>query len=66
MKQVEKAVRLAQASDIPQIVALINRAFAVERFFKNGDRTNPEQLREMMAAGKFLLLLEEYELVACV
>jgi len=63
---VENAVRLAQASDIPQIVALINRAFAVEYFFKSGDRTNPEQVRDMMAAGIFLLLEDGDQLAACV
>ena len=32
----------ARASDVPQIVSLINRAFNVERFFKDADRTNAE------------------------
>ena len=66
MKQASETIRQAQSSDIPQIVGLINRAFAVERFFKSGDRTNPDQVREMLASGKFLLLHDADELVACV
>ena len=66
MKQVENAIRLAQAADIPAIVDLINRAFSVERFFKSGDRTNPDQIRQMMVVGKFLLLGHGDALAACV
>ncbi len=59
-------IREARPEDLPQIVSLINRAFAVERFFKNGDRTNPEQVQQMMHDGKFLLLTEDDQTVACV
>jgi N-acetylglutamate synthase-like GNAT family acetyltransferase len=58
MKDATGVVREASHSDAPQIVSLINRAFAVERFFKSGDRTNPEQVQQMMQDGKFLLLME--------
>jgi|SRR5579871_2421694 len=58
--------REASPEDIDVIVALINRAFSVERFFKNGDRTDPEQVRQMMQNGKFLLLAEGSDVVACV
>jgi ribosomal protein S18 acetylase RimI-like enzyme len=65
MKDVTGTVREASHSDIPQIVSLINRAFAVERFFKSGDRTDPEQVQQMMQDGKFLLLMDGDEMVAC-
>ncbi len=65
MKGVTGVVREASQADVPRIVALINRAFAVERFFKSGDRTNPEQVQQMMQDGKFLLLMERDEMVAC-
>lgn len=65
MKDVTGVVREASQADVPRIVALINRAFAVERFFKSGDRTNPEQVQQMMQDGKFLLLMERDEMVAC-
>src|SRR5271166_2564687 len=59
-------LREASAEDGDAIVALINRAFAIERFFKSGDRTDPEQVREMMHDGKFLLLMDGAATVACV
>ena len=65
MKDVTGVVREASQADLPQIVALINRAFAIERFFKSGDRTDPDQVQQMMDEGKFLLLMEGDELVAC-
>ena len=65
MKDLTGVMREASHADIPQIVLLINRAFAVERFFKSGDRTDPEQVQQMMQDGKFLLLIDEDEMVAC-
>ena len=65
MKDLTVVMREASHADIPQIVLLINRAFAVERFFKSGDRTDPEQVQQMMQDGKFLLLIDEDEMVAC-
>jgi ribosomal protein S18 acetylase RimI-like enzyme len=65
MKDLTGEVRQASHSDIPQIVSLINHAFAVERFFKSGDRTNPEQVQQMMEDGRFLLLMEGDAMVAC-
>ncbi len=58
--------RQASADDVGAIAALINRAFAVERFFKSGDRTNPEQIQQMMHEGKFLLLADKDGIDACV
>ena len=60
------ALRTATVGDVDAIASLINRAFAVERFFKSGDRTDPEQVRQMMRDGRFLLLHDGVELVACV
>ena len=59
-------VREASENDVDAIVSLINRAFAVERFFKSGDRTNRQQVEQMMNDGKFLLLTDKAEMVACV
>lgn len=66
MNETKEAIRPASLSDLPQIVTLINRAFAVERFFKSGDRTDSGQIRQMMEQGKFLLLEDGGDLVACV
>lgn len=62
----EARVRRAVAADGPAIVDLINRAFAVEKFFKSGERTDDAQVSEMMQAGEFLLLESPALLIACV
>jgi len=59
-------LRTATEADVARIVDLVNRAFAVERFFKTGDRADEAQILELMRDGRFLLLLEEEVLVACV
>jgi N-acetylglutamate synthase-like GNAT family acetyltransferase len=66
MDETTDAIREASRSDIPQLVSLINRAFAVTRSFRRGVRTSPEQIERMMGEGKFLLLGGELDPVACV
>ena len=66
VSETKAAIRPATPSDISQIVNLINRAFAVERFFKSGDRTDSEQIGQMMEQGTFLLLENDGDLMACV
>ncbi len=60
------ATREASGDDTDAIVALINRAFAVESFFKTGDRTNLAQVQQMMQDGRFLLLMDGTAIAACV
>lgn len=48
-------LRLATRDDTSAIVSLVNRAFEVELFFLNGDRTNVENVMEMMERGEYLL-----------
>lgn len=62
----KELVREATAADVSEIVSLINRAFAVERFFKNADRTDADTVQQYMTEGTFLLLYEGGEMVACV
>ncbi len=59
-------LRNAVPADIPAIVDLINRAFAVEKFFKSGERTDVVQVTDMMRTGKFLLLMAGDALIACI
>jgi ribosomal protein S18 acetylase RimI-like enzyme len=59
-------LRQASATDIPAIVALINRAFAVEKFFKTGERIDAVQVAEMLQHGTFLLLITAGTLIACI
>lgn len=59
-------VREANGSDVSAIAELVNRAFAVERFFKSGDRTDEAQVRELMQTGSFLLITDGQALTSCV
>jgi len=59
-------LRRATHGDVASIVALVNRAFAIERFFKTGDRIDEAQICEMMLHGPFLLLSDDDTLIACV
>jgi len=47
-------VRPATAVDTPQVIELVNAAFAVETFI-DGTRTDGERLAEMMRGGHFLV-----------
>ena len=49
-------VRAAGLDDVPELVRLINAAFSIERFFKTGDRTSVEEIRDLARRGEFLLL----------
>lgn len=49
-------LRQADSSDLPSLVSLINRAYEVERFIFDKDRTNLAELQEMSQKGQFLLL----------
>jgi GNAT superfamily N-acetyltransferase len=62
----ERIIRTASASDAPALVRLINKAFAVERFFKEADRTDLDDIRHHMKEGTFLVLEEGTDLAACV
>ncbi len=59
-------VRDAAAPDAEAIAGLVNRAFLVERFFVDGDRTNPAEIWRLLEKGAFLLAEADGRLVACV
>ena len=57
----------AGADDAPQLASVINRAFAIERFFMTADRTTVEEVRRLLAAGAFLVVRDhDGALPACV
>ena len=58
--------RIAEPKDAEAIVALVNAAFSIERFFIDADRTNREEIITYLQKGKFLLLEENAQLLACV
>jgi N-acetylglutamate synthase-like GNAT family acetyltransferase len=58
--------RFATEPDLPTLMALVNKAFQVERFFLLGDRLDPERARQHFERGSFLVAEEEGVLVGCV
>jgi N-acetylglutamate synthase-like GNAT family acetyltransferase len=58
--------RFADESDRESLMALINRAFAVEAFFIRGDRLSPQRLADHMQTGRFLLAEDDTRLLGCV
>jgi len=59
-------MRTAESADAENIAHLVNIAFRPERFFTDGDRTNPEKVRALLQKGIFLLNEEAGTIVACV
>ena len=60
------ALRTATTDDVPQIVSLLNAAFAMERDFIDKDRTSPPEVERYMAAGTFFIVDgDERALSAC-
>jgi N-acetylglutamate synthase-like GNAT family acetyltransferase len=60
------SIRTAEARDADAIARLINRAFLVEQFFIERDRTNPATVRSLMEKGEFLLAEDAPNLLGCV
>ena len=50
------SVRRASLRDAAALADLVNRAYAIEEFFVDGDRTNPGELARMMETGTFVVL----------
>ncbi len=48
-------LRVASPAEAPIVAQLINDAFAVEMFFKRGDRTSPDDVRSLMRDGEFFV-----------
>jgi len=59
-------LRQAKTEDAESVSRLINDAFRSERFFSDEDRTNPNEVRDLMKKGIFLLADEEEKPIACV
>ncbi len=60
------SIRIATENDIDAIVRLVNKAFLVEQFFIERDRTDPATVRALMEKGMFLVAEEDSSLVGCV
>ena len=58
--------RQAELVDIDAIVRLVNRACMAESAYVDGERVNPNAVREMWPRGKFLLGDLDGSLTACI
>lgn len=59
-------IHFAEPSDAPALTSLINAAFAVESFFKTGDRTNEAEVREHLARGRFMVAEDNGAFTGCI
>ena len=60
------SVRRASPADAPALAMLVNRAYAVERFFVDGDRTDAAEVGELIERGTFIVLEHKGGLAAAV
>lgn len=58
-------VRSASHLDLLEIVSLINRAFEIEHFFREGDRLGLEEAGALFQRGTFLLFGDKLGLAGC-
>ena len=66
MSDLAISVRRAQPSDAPALATLVNRAYEIEKFFVDGDRTSADEIRRVMGNGHFLVLEAKGSLAAAV
>jgi len=50
------SVRRARPSDTAALTDLVNCAFAIERYFLDGERTSPDEIASLIGSGGFLVL----------
>jgi GNAT superfamily N-acetyltransferase len=60
------SIRIATENDSDAVARLVNKAFLVEQFFIERDRTDPATVRSLMQKGMFLLAEEDAMLLGCV
>jgi ribosomal protein S18 acetylase RimI-like enzyme len=56
VQDLSASVRRATSADAQALADLVNRAYAVESFFVEGDRTTAAEIAQMMSGGTFLVL----------
>jgi len=59
-------VEMAKTADAEALTALINAAFAVEKFFIDGNRVNLDMVRALLEKGRFLVARNEAGVAGCV
>lgn len=66
MDKLAISVRRAQPSDAPALTELVNRAYDVEKFFVDGERTSLDEIHGLVTSGAFLVLENDTGIVGAV
>jgi len=66
MDDLATSVRRATSADVAAITQLVNRAYAVEAEFVDGDRTSDGEVADLIGRGTFLVLEHKAGLAAAV
>src|SRR4051794_5331360 len=64
--QLAISVRRASITDAPALAQLVNRAYAIEQFFVDGERTSVDEITRLVTSGAFLVLEAKGSLAAAV
>ncbi|HEY6332104.1 MAG TPA: GNAT family N-acetyltransferase [Blastocatellia bacterium] len=59
-------LRQGSEADAAAIAGLVNVAFLVEKFFVDGDRIAPDEVKRLLGKGSFWLIEEHQSLTGCV
>jgi len=59
-------IRRASESDIPEMVAVVNAAFQVERDFRDSDRTSPAETSRLMQSSTFFVAINDGRIAGAV
>lgn len=60
------SLRFATPADAASIAELVNLAYRVEDFFKIGDRTDVDEIRDLLGGESFILAEDGGTLVGCI
>src|SRR5262245_42222777 len=64
--QLAVSVRRARPADVPALADLVNRAYAIEEFFVDGQRTNPGEIERLVDSFVVLETVDRKQLAAAV
>ncbi len=62
MPNLSASVRRATETDAGALAELVNRAYAIEATFVEGDRTNATEISELVRKGTFVVLEQDHDL----
>ena len=61
-----RTFRDAALADATLVARIVNLAYEIEKFFVDGERTSPDEVRVLLGKGRFIVMEEDHEPVGCV